>query len=145
MENPNLAIHPGQIQAAPTGETTVILPFEEFAVDLEHNLGRANGNIYHRTQGVPNVHDGQIMIRLKKKRFIVVDYSIVPSPADVACAAVTPHIKCPPGAGTMKCTSSTCTKVGVPVCLFGKRFLFPLPSFSSNAHISIFHICFYFL
>ena len=31
------------------------------------------------------------MVRLKKKRFIIIDYSIIPTPADQACAAVTPH------------------------------------------------------
>jgi len=111
-------MHPGQISAS--GDTTVILPFEEFSVDLEHNLGRANGNCYQRKPGVPNAHDGQIMVRLKKKRFIVIDYSLIPTQADMACANVTPHIRCPPGAGQQQCSSSTCAKVGVPVCLFGK-------------------------
>lgn len=109
-------MHPGQIPA--TGETTIILPFEEFAADLEHNLGRANGNCFQRKTGIPGVHDGQIMIRLKKKRFIVLDYSMVPTPADVACASVTPHIKCPPGAGMAQCTAAGCNKIGVPICLF---------------------------
>lgn len=117
-------MHPGQVQLPAitgAGDTTnIILPFEEFSVDLEHNLGRANGNCFQRKPGVPHIHDGQIMVRLKKKRFIVLDYSIVPTPADVACAAVTPHIKCPSGAGSAKCTANwmDCPKVGVPVCLF---------------------------
>jgi len=118
MDPTNLSMHPGQISAS--GDTTVILPFEEFSVDLEHNLGRANGNCYQRKPGVPNAHDGQIMVRLKKKRFIVIDYSLIPTQADMACANVTPHIRCPPGAGQQQCSSSTCAKVGVPVCLFGK-------------------------
>ena len=113
----NLGMHPG---LPVSGETTVILPFEEFSVDLEHNLGRANGNCYQRRPGIPGGHDGQIMVRLKKKRFIVIDYSIIPTPADSAVAQVTPHIRCPVGAGQQECNSATCTKVGVPVCLFGK-------------------------
>lgn len=68
--------------------------------------------------GVPNVHDGQIMIRLKKKRFIIVDYSFIPSPRDVAAAALSPQILCPNGAGKQKCVTQECTKVGVPVMLY---------------------------
>ena len=45
---------------------------------------------------------------------------MVPTPADVACASVTPHIKCPPGAGMAQCTAAGCNKIGVPICLFGK-------------------------
>lgn len=116
MDASQLAMHPGHISAS--NDTTVILPFEEFSVDLEHNLGRANGNCYQRRPGIPNINDGQIMIRLKKKRFIIIDYSIVPTPSDIACAAVTPHIRCPPGAGQQQCSASNCTKIGVPVCLF---------------------------
>ncbi len=118
METNQLSMHPGAIPAS--GDTTVILPFESFSVDLEHNLGRANGNCYIRKPGIPTVHDGQIMVRLKKKRFIIIDYSIIPTPADSACAAVTPHIRCPVGAGQQECTAANCSKVGVPVCLFGE-------------------------
>jgi len=100
------------------GDTAGVLPFEDFATDVEHNLGRANGNCYHRKPGIPNVHDGQIMVRLKKKRFIVIDYSVVPAPADIAFANATPHVKCPPGAGTQKCAGLNCSKIGVPVCLY---------------------------
>jgi hypothetical protein len=102
--------------------TTVVLPFGDFSDDLENNLGRANGNCYQRKPGIPNVHDGQIMVRLKKKRFIVIDYSIVPTPADLACASVISYINIPHGAGTQKCTAANCPKVGVPVCLFGMFF-----------------------
>jgi hypothetical protein len=49
----------------------VILPLEDFAEDLDLRLGRANGNIYHRRGGIEGIHDGQVMVRLKKKRFIV--------------------------------------------------------------------------
>jgi hypothetical protein len=73
-------------------ETNVIIPIEEFAHDLEVKLGRANGNVYVRSPGVEGLHDGQIMVRLKKKRFIIIDYSIVPTPTDIAAAAVAPHV-----------------------------------------------------
>jgi hypothetical protein len=96
----------------------VILPLEEFAEDLDLRLGRANGNIYHRRPGVEGVHDGQVMIRLKKKRFIVVDYSIIPSEEDLQAAAMSPHIRCSPGAGKQKCVTPECTKVGIPVLLY---------------------------
>lgn len=98
-------------------ETTINLPLEEFAEDLER-LGRANGNIFGRKPGIPNLHDGQIMVRLKKKRFIIIDYSMVPTTADIALASVTPHLLCPNGAGKQKCIQPDCTKVGVPVLLF---------------------------
>ena len=96
----------------------VILPLEEFAEDLDMRLGRANGNIFHRRPGVDGVHDGQVMVRLKKKRFIVIDYAIEPHDEDVRAASVAPHISCPPGAGKQKCATPECTKVGVPVLLY---------------------------
>jgi hypothetical protein len=74
-----------------TEQTSVILPIEEFAHDLEVKLGRANGNVHHRRPGVEGLHDGQIMVRLKKKRFIIIDYSIVPNAADIAAAAAMPR------------------------------------------------------
>jgi len=99
-------------------ELNVILPMEEFAEDLELRLGRANGNIYHRRPGVEGIHDGQVMVRLKKKRFIIIDYSTVPNEADLASASVSPHISCPNGAGKQKCHDPECPKVGVPVLLY---------------------------
>mmetsp|Transcript_12398 Transcript_12398/g.14213 ORF Transcript_12398/g.14213 Transcript_12398/m.14213 type:complete len:90 (-) Transcript_12398:2143-2412(-) len=48
--------------------TQVILPLEEFAEDLDLRLGRANGNVFQRRPGVEGCHDGQVMIRLKKKK-----------------------------------------------------------------------------
>ncbi|KAL3931850.1 MAG: hypothetical protein SGBAC_011119 [Bacillariaceae sp.] len=105
--------HPGD-----PNEVQVILPMEEFAEDLELRLGRANGNIYHRRPGVEGVHDGQVMVRLKKKRFIMIDYSIVPNEADLTAASVSPNISCPNGAGKQKCHNPECPKVGVPVLLY---------------------------
>ena len=96
---------------------TVLTPFVEFAEDVDLRLGRANGNVFHRKQGVEGVHDGQIMVRLKKKRFIVIDYGIVPTISDMATAAMNPHITCPPGAGKQVCATPGCGKIGVPVLL----------------------------
>lgn len=96
----------------------VNLPYEEFEEDLEQRLGRANGNIFHRRPGIEGVHDGQYMVRLKKKRFIIIDYSIVPSDVDIQFANQNPHVSCPPGAGKSKCVTSECQKVGVPVLLY---------------------------
>lgn len=105
--------HPGD-----PNDVQVILPMEEFAEDLDLRLGRANGNIYHRRPGVEGVHDGQVMVRLKKKRFIIIDYSIVPNDADLAAASVSPYVSIPNGAGKQKCHNPDCPKVGVPVLLY---------------------------
>lgn len=102
----------------PPSDLQVVLPFEDFEEDLDLRLGRANGNIYHRRPGVEGSHDGQVMVRLKKKRFIVIDYSILPCDEDLQTAAMSPHISCPPGAGKTKCVTPECTKVGVPVLLY---------------------------
>ncbi len=95
-----------------------IPPLEEFLVDVDHKLGRANGNIYHRHTGIPSVHDGQIMVRLKKKRFVILDYGLQPSDADLQYALTNPHIKIPKGAGKESCKTPECPKVGVPVCIY---------------------------
>ena len=68
------------------------VPLEEFTEDLEMRLGRANGNIYHRREGIAGVHDGQVMVRLKKKRFIIIDYSIVPTEEDLGVAGLEGHL-----------------------------------------------------
>lgn len=96
----------------------VILPTEEFAEDLDIRLGRANGNIYVRKPGVEGVHDGQVMVRLKKKRFVILDYSIVPNEVDMQVSQTAAHITVPPGAGKTSCTTADCNKVGVPVLLY---------------------------
>ncbi|KAL3908386.1 MAG: hypothetical protein SGARI_003085, partial [Bacillariaceae sp.] len=111
----HLLSHPGDDVA---DDIQVILPLEDFAEDLEQRLGRANGNIFVRREGVKDVHDGQVMVRLKKKRFIVIDYSIVPNKTDLRHSSNSPYIRCPEGAGKKKCTVSTCNKVGVPVLLY---------------------------
>uniref|UniRef100_A0A7S1UW71 Uncharacterized protein n=1 Tax=Grammatophora oceanica TaxID=210454 RepID=A0A7S1UW71_9STRA len=101
-----------------TEQHSVLVPFESFKSDEEHRLGRANGNIYRRRPDVPGVHDGQIMIRLKKLRWQVIDYGIVPTAADIETAAKSKNIACLAGAGKQKCVTLHCTKVGVPVLLF---------------------------
>ena len=98
--------------------SSVLVDINEFAEDLDLRLGRANGNIYHRKQGVPGVHDGQIMVRLKKKRFIVIDYGVIPTESDMQAAALDAHISTPDGCGRQKCITNECTKVGVPVLLY---------------------------
>lgn len=47
--------------------------YEELA---ENKLGKANGNVFRLRPAEENTHDGVIMVRLKKKRFIVIDYSL---------------------------------------------------------------------
>lgn len=101
-------------------QQSVLVPFTEFAEDVDLRLGRANGNVYHRRPGIPDVNDGQIMVRLKKKRFIVIDYGIVPTINDIASASMNAHVTCPPGAGKQICCNATpdCNKIGVPVLLY---------------------------
>jgi hypothetical protein len=96
----------------------VLISPDEFAEDLDLRLGRANGNVYHRKEGIEGVHDGQVMVRLKKKRFVLLDYGIVPNEDDVQAAANNPHISVLDGAGVQKCVNPDCTKVGIPVLLY---------------------------
>jgi len=84
----------------------------EFQEDVLKRLGRANGNIYHRKPGVESLHDGQIMVRLKKKRFIVLEYGVDPDELQGYDVPV------PAGAGRQKCSNPDCTKIGVPILLF---------------------------
>ena len=90
----------------------------ELESDLNGNLGRANGNIYQRQEGVAGVHDGQVMVRLKKHRYVVLDYSIQPTDEDITALATNPNVDIPKGAGKTKCVTQACTKVGVPVLLY---------------------------
>lgn len=102
-----------------TGRVVLTTP-AEFQDDVMNRLGRANGNVFWRKPGVEGVHDGQIMVRLKKKRFIVIDYGIDPDKVNVSLSSITSsrHVMIPPGAGREKCGSSDCTKVGIPVLLY---------------------------
>lgn len=90
----------------------------EFLATAAAQLGNANGNIYVSRSGVKGEHDGQVYVRLKKKRFVVLDYTIDPSEADIHAAASLPHMEIPSGAGRTPCITKECTKVGVPVKLF---------------------------
>ncbi|KAL9181861.1 hypothetical protein ACHAXT_012204 [Thalassiosira profunda] len=107
-----------QMSAPYVASTTVLLRQEEFASDAENKLGGANGNTYQRKPGVPGVHDGQVMIRLKKKRFVLLDYGYVPNAHDQEIARMVPYISLPDGAGQAPCISADCTMVGVPCCLY---------------------------
>ena len=97
---------------------SVYLRPEEFADDAESRLGRANGNTYVRKPGVENVHDGQIMVRLKKKRYIIIDYGYTPNQNDHELARTVPHISIPHGAGQTHCTTADCPRIGIPVLLY---------------------------
>lgn len=64
------------------------------------------------------MHDGQIMVRLKKKRFIIIDYSIVPTQHDLNYVKDIPYIVVPEGAGERLCATRNCPRIGVPVQLY---------------------------
>mmetsp|Transcript_6427 Transcript_6427/g.14499 ORF Transcript_6427/g.14499 Transcript_6427/m.14499 type:complete len:346 (-) Transcript_6427:133-1170(-) len=104
--------------AAYEPEQSICLRPEEFVDDAESRLGRANGNTYQRKPGVDNAHDGQIMIRLKKKRYIIIDYGYTPTAHDYEIAKTVPHIKIPNGAGQLVCSTKDCQRIGVPVLLY---------------------------
>jgi hypothetical protein len=93
----------------------VILPMEDFAADLD-NLGRANGNIYYRVPGAEGFHDGQVMVRLKKQRFVILDYSIQPNEADLQAAEENENIKIPSNAGKAICTKANVRRLRFISC-----------------------------
>jgi hypothetical protein len=99
------------------GVSILIRP-EEYVEDELRRLGKANGNHYVRKAGVDGVHNGQIMVRLKSKRYIIIDYGYIPSLRDHELAANHPHIAIPEGAGQTLCKTVDCTRVGVPVLLY---------------------------
>lgn len=83
--------------------------FEDIA---ERHLGKANGNVYHvrpANNGNENFppNDGVLMVRLKKKRFIVLDYSL---------GAYSGKHKAEPQSQNRIpiCITSDCPKVGIP-------------------------------
>jgi hypothetical protein len=84
----------------------VVLSPEDFLIELNF-LGFANGNIYYRIPGVEGLHDGQVMVRLKKKRFVILDYSIQPNEHDMKAAQQNEHIKIPRQAGKAICIKPT--------------------------------------
>ncbi|KAL3781129.1 hypothetical protein HJC23_001436 [Cyclotella cryptica] len=103
---------------APPPACPLLLSPQDFAHDAEQRLGRANGNTYQRRPAVDNVHDGQIMVRLKKKRFIIIDYGIVPTPQDLMHVEAVPYVVVPEGAGQRLCATRNCPRIGVPVQLY---------------------------
>eukprot|EP00977_Amphora_coffeiformis_P018176 scaffold6271_cov171-Amphora_coffeaeformis.AAC.2 len=90
----------------------------QFERDASTNLGNANGNIFVSKPGIPKQHDGQVFVRLKKKRFVVLDYTIQPNETDMATASGVAHMEIPSGAGKTQCITKDCHKVGVPVKLY---------------------------
>merc|ERR1719401_137636 len=58
------------------------------------------------------------MVRLKKKRFIILDYGHVPNEHDHEIAKVVPHICIPAGGGRSTCATKNCRRIGVPVLLY---------------------------
>lgn len=84
--------------------------------DEANNLGNANGNSYVRRPGNA-AHDGQIMIRFKQRRVVLIDYGYVPTEQDFEIAKAVPNVCIPRGAGTAICKEHGCDKIGVPVCL----------------------------
>ncbi len=107
-----------QQSATAPAQTSILLHPDEFAYDEEKRLGRANGNTYQRRPGIENVHDGQIMVRLKKKRYIIIDYGYIPKPEDYAISNASSHISIPEGAGQQRCATKDCPRIGVPVMLY---------------------------
>lgn len=90
----------------------------EYEKDAELMLGMANGNVYYRQPGIKDVHDGQIMVRLKLKRFLVLDYSFEPTRDEINTASKNSHIVIYTGAGKTKCNAPGCNKIGIPICLY---------------------------
>lgn len=79
------------------------LSLEDFQDDLRH-LGRANGNIWQRLPALPGVHDGQVMVRLKQLRFVILDYSIPQT--RLTSGSNSNHVKIPRNAGVAICNTS---------------------------------------
>jgi hypothetical protein len=96
----------------------LMLDINECIATAAEHLGNANGNIFHSLPGETGQNDGQIYVRLKKKRFVVLDYRLVPTDADLHYASTVPYVECPSGAGCTKCISKDCNKVGIPVKLY---------------------------
>lgn len=97
---------------------SILIRPEEHVEDEITQLGKANGNHYVRKAGVDGVHNGQIMIRLKSKRYIIIDYGYIPSKYDHELVQHHSHISIPPGAGQTLCKTVDCPRVGVPVLLY---------------------------
>lgn len=110
----------------------IFLRPEEFTHDAEARLGKANGNTYNRRPGVEGAHDGQIMIRLKKRRFIILDYGYVPTSQDKEVAKSVPHINIPNGAGRIRCSTKGCKRIGVPCMLYDSDPTEPMSPYAKS-------------
>jgi hypothetical protein len=88
------------------------LSLEDFQDDLRH-LGRANGNIWQRLPALPGVHDGQVMVRLKQLRFVILDYSISNPQSRLLGGSFPSHVKVPRNAGVAICNTSGVSSSGV--------------------------------
>ena len=66
-------------------------------------------------------HDnGLIMVSLEN-RFIIVDYGIVPTQANMQTEVINPYVATPYGAGKMRCVTPNCGKVGVSVLWYASE------------------------
>jgi len=111
---------------------SILIRPEEYVEDEIRRLGKSNGNHYVRKAGVDGVHNGQIMIRLKSKRYIIIDYGITPSEYDHELVQHHSHISIPPGAGQTLCKTVDCPRVGVPVLLYDSEPHEPMSLYMSG-------------
>lgn len=90
----------------------------DFSAEEAEKLGKANGNIYQLREGTADENSGVVMVRLKKKRYVVLDYTFVPTEEHIKLAELNPHSEIQTGAGFTSCTNSGCKRVGIPVLLY---------------------------
>jgi ribosomal protein L24E len=96
---------PTPTQATPCSPGIIPTP-HEFEVEAEVHLGRANGNVYQSVQGMYGFHDGRIFVRLKSKRFVVLDYSMVPDTVEWNAAKQLSYVKFLDTSGTALCSKA---------------------------------------
>jgi hypothetical protein len=112
---------------------SILIRPEEYVEDEIRRLGKSNGNHYVRKAGVDGVHNGQIMIRLKSKRYIIIDYGYTPSGEyDHELVQHHSHISIPPGTGQTLCKTVDCPRVGVPVLLYDSEPHEPMSLYMSG-------------
>jgi hypothetical protein len=81
---------------------------KQYIDDANRLLGQSNGKTYQRIPGIDQEHDGQVMVRLRKKRFVVLDYSFEPGEAELKAAANFPNVRISDKGG-----KAICIHVGV--------------------------------
>lgn len=92
---------------------------KQYIDDANRVLGQSNGKTFQRFPGQSDQHDGQVMVRLRKKRFVVLDYSFVPTEEDKAAASTLPHVRMSDKAG-----KAICIHVGVSdKCSYDKQMI----------------------